>query len=297
MLVCPHLPEAPISSLLRVLTSAVASARNCVGGDMGKLCCGAVALALLSVDLGNVQAQNYLSGSVAGPSGPQAGVWVIAETKDLPTRFARIVVTDGEGRYLVPDLPKAEYDVWVRGYGLVDSPKVKATPGMTLDLTAVPAPSEKEAAQYYPAMYWFSLMRVPEERDFPLGKMSSQSEWLHTVKQGGCQSCHALGTPGTRAIPDMYRKGGDVASFDAWKERVPAGSSRAAMARDMARLGEPGLRYFAQWTDAIEKGALPFARPERPQGAARNLVVTIWDWSQSTYYLQDLVSTDRRNPR
>src|SRR5262249_62050256 len=94
-----------------------------------------------------------------------------------------------------------------------------------------------------------------------------------------------------------FRHGGEAASMDAWKERVTAGSSRAAMARDMARLGEPGLRYFAQWTDAIEKGALPFARPERPQGTARNPVGTLWGWSQSTYYLQDLVSTDRRNPR
>ena len=271
---------------------------------MGKLCCGAIAFALLSVSLGSVQAQNHLGGTVAGPNGPEAGVWVIAETKDLPTRFARIVVTDDEGRYVVPDLPRAEYDVWVRGYGLIDSPKVKATvipaqagTGMTLDLTAVPAPSEKEAAQYYPAMYWFSLMQVPSESEFPLGKMSSQTEWLHTLKQGGCQSCHALGTPGTRAIPDMFRKGGEVDSFNAWKERVTAGSSRAAMAREMARLGEPGLRAFAQWTDAIEKGALPFARPERPKGAARNLVVTLWDWSQSTYYLQDLVATDRRDPR
>src|SRR6478736_8956764 len=121
---------------------------------MGKLCCGAVAFALLSVGLGSVQAQNYLTGSVAGPNGPEAGVWVIAETRDLPTRFARIVVTDGEGRYLVPDLPAAEYDVWVRGYGLVDSPKVKASPGKVVNLKAVTAPDKKAAAQYYPALYW-----------------------------------------------------------------------------------------------------------------------------------------------
>src|SRR5713101_4045109 len=67
-----------------------------------------------------------LGGVVSGPRGPEAGVWVIAETTDLPTRFVRIVVTDEQGRYLVPDLPKANYSVWVRGYGLVDSPKVQA---------------------------------------------------------------------------------------------------------------------------------------------------------------------------
>ena len=65
-----------------------------------------------------------IGGVVAGPKGPEAGVWVIAETNDLPTRFTRSVVTDDQGRYVVPDLPKAKYKVWVRGYGLVDSPKI-----------------------------------------------------------------------------------------------------------------------------------------------------------------------------
>src|SRR6185295_8626975 len=63
---------------------------------------------------------NDISGTVTGPNGAEAGVWVIAETHDLPTRYAKIVVTDDRGRYLIPNLPKANYDVWVRGYGLVD---------------------------------------------------------------------------------------------------------------------------------------------------------------------------------
>src|SRR5687767_15948717 len=73
-----------------------------------------------------------ISGTVTGPKGPEAGVWVIAETNDLPTKYAKIVVTDDRGRYLIPELPKASYSVWVRGYGLVDSPKKRATPGTTL---------------------------------------------------------------------------------------------------------------------------------------------------------------------
>src|SRR5438093_1576181 len=98
-----------------------------------------------------------IEGVVTGPNGPESGVWVIAETTDLPTRFAKIVVTDDQGRYVIPQLPKATYDVWVRGYGLVDSPKTKSTPGKTLNLTAVATPDAKAAAQYYPAGYWFSL--------------------------------------------------------------------------------------------------------------------------------------------
>src|SRR6266496_6251920 len=104
-----------------------------------------------------------IGGVVTSAKGPEAGVWVIAETKDLPTKFVKIVVTDDRGRYLLPDLPKANFNVWVRGYGLVDSPKVQAAPGKVLNLTAVVAPNPRAAADYYPAGYWLSLIRVPEK--------------------------------------------------------------------------------------------------------------------------------------
>src|SRR3954452_22540955 len=74
-----------------------------------------------------------IGGVVRSASGPEAGVWVIAETTDLPTRYAKMVVTDDQGRYVIPDLPKAKYKVWVRGYGLVDSPKVDGEPGRELN--------------------------------------------------------------------------------------------------------------------------------------------------------------------
>jgi hypothetical protein len=77
---------------------------------------------------------------------PEAGVWVIAETTDLPTKFSRTVVTDDRGRYLIPDLPQANYNVWVRGYGLVDSAKVQSTRGKNLNLRATPAPNARAAA-------------------------------------------------------------------------------------------------------------------------------------------------------
>src|SRR2546430_10127079 len=109
---------------------------------------------------------NAIGGVVTGPHGPEAGVWVIAETSELATKFVKIVVTDDQGRYLLPDLPKATYRVWVRGYGLVDSPALRAAPGRTLNLTAVVAPDARAAAQYYPAGYWFSLIRVPAKSEF-----------------------------------------------------------------------------------------------------------------------------------
>ena len=116
-----------------------------------------------------------LGGVVTGPSGPEAGAWVIAESTDLPTKFAKIVVTDDLGRYLIPGLPRANYRVWVRGFGLVDSPKVQTSPGRILDLSAVPARSEKDAAQYYPAMYWWALLNPPAKGEFPMPKIKSDN--------------------------------------------------------------------------------------------------------------------------
>src|SRR5207253_5976732 len=92
-----------------------------------------------------------IGGVVTGPNGPEAGVWVIAETRDLPVRYIKIVATDDRGRYVVPDLPKANYTLWVRGYGLVDGPKVTSQPGKQLNLTATIAPNDAAAAKYYPA--------------------------------------------------------------------------------------------------------------------------------------------------
>src|SRR5229473_5723190 len=93
--------------------------------------------------------KDAIGGVVSSTSGPEAGVWVIAETTDLPTKFVKIVVTDDSGRYVLPQLPKANYKVWVRGYGLVDSPKAQAAPGKTVNLTAAVAPNSRAAAEYY----------------------------------------------------------------------------------------------------------------------------------------------------
>ena len=108
-----------------------------------------------------------IGGVVSGPGGSEVGVWVIAETTDLPTRLIKTVVTDDRGRYVLPDLPRANYDVWVRGYGLVDSPKVQASPGEILNLRAMVAPNLMAAAEYYPAGYWYSLIQVPDKSEFP----------------------------------------------------------------------------------------------------------------------------------
>ena len=244
-----------------------------------------------------------LGGLVTSAKGPEAGVWVIAETTDLPTKFVKIVVTDDRGRYLLPDLPKATFNVWVRGYGLVDSSKVKAAPGKLLNLTAIVAPNPRAAAEYYPAGYWFSLIRVPEKSEFPGNapggngispNIKSQADWIRTLKSGGCTACHQLGTKGTREIPKAL--GTFHTSAEAWERRIQSGQAGAQMAGGLNAMGKDrALAMFADWTDRMTGGELPPV-PPRPQGVERNVVITQWDWADPKAYLHDQVSTDRRNP-
>lgn len=244
-----------------------------------------------------------IAGVVTGPNGPEAGVWVIAETYDLPTRFAKIVVTDDQGNYLIPDLPKANYEIWVRGYGLVDSPKEKATPGASLDLTAVVAPDPHAAAQYYPGGYWFSLLQVPDKSKFPgtgsegngiSPTIKTQAQFLRTIKSGTCLACHQLGSKGTREFPPSLGKFNS--SVEAWERRLMSGQAGGNMVSTIHETGrEQILAMFADWTDRIAKGEVPQA-PPRPQGIERNVVITQWDWADPKAYLHDVVSTDRRNP-
>ena len=247
---------------------------------------------------------NDLGGAVTSASGPEAGVWVIAETTDLGTKMAKMVVTDDQGRYVLPDLPKASYEVWVRGYGLVDSPKVKTAPGKTLNLIAVTAPDAAAAAQYYPAIYWYSMLKIPDKSQFPgtgssgngiSPAMKSQGEYLDMVKTDGCVTCHQLGNKATRTIePEL---GHFNSGYEAWTRRVQSGQAATNMINNLGHMGTSGtLKMLSDWTDRIAAGALPSSKPQRPQGIERNIVVTMWDVMGPTAYLHDEISTDKRNP-
>jgi hypothetical protein len=250
----------------------------------------------------NVGSQD-IGGVVTSVKGPEAGVWVIAQTTDLPTKFVKIVVTDDQGRYLIPDLPKAGYKVWVRGYGLVDSTPVEAWPGKTLNLTAVVAPDARAAAQYYPANYWFSLADVPAKSEFPgtgpkgngISKdMKSQEQWLHIMKTDSCWSCHQLGDKATREIPANLGKFDSSAA--AWGRRIQSGQAGNNMINGLSQLGpERALKMFGDWSDRIAAGELP-PKPPRPQGIERNVVISEWDWADPKAYLHDEISTDKDDP-
>lgn len=240
-----------------------------------------------------------IGGIVTGPNGPEAGVWVIAETTELPTKFAKSVVTDDRGRYLIPDLPRATYSVWVRGYGLIDSPKVTSAPGRSLDLAAVAAPNAAAAARFYPAIYWYSMLKIPDEGQFggksDIPEKLTQVDWLKQMKNIGCIGCHQLGQASTRTIPKEF---GEFGSHEeAWIRRVQSGQSGEQMVNQLAGVfGGVPFKYFADWTERVAKGELPHAQPKRPDGLERNVVVTSWEWHTEKQYLHDLIASDRRNP-
>ena len=151
-----------------------------------------------------------IGGVVTSAKGPEAGVWVIAETTETPTRFIRIVVTDDQGRYVLPDLPRANFDVFVRGYGLVDSPRVKAKAGQQLDLKAVVAPDAKAAAEYYPAAWWMAMLKLPEGAQ-------EQEKFQQTMRS--CLDCHQLGNKATRELSPASKEGTKT-TLEAWDKRT-----------------------------------------------------------------------------
>lgn len=235
-----------------------------------------------------------VAGVVESANGPEAGVWVVAETDDFDTFFARIVVTNELGQYLIPDLPDADYRVWVRGYGLEDSAKIGASPGNVVDHDVNVAPDAATAAAVYPAAYWYSMLGLPSEdevADIP-GGMNNYLMW---IKNMGCVGCHQMGNEATRTLPPELA---DLESSEqAWARRIASGQAGGNMTRLAGDLlqGVP-IRYFADWSDRIAAGETPSNAPIRPAGLERNVVVTVRDWSDPKAYMHDLSGTDRRDP-
>ena len=225
-----------------------------------------------------------IGGVVTSAQGPEAGVWVVAETTDLPTRFIRIVSTDDDGRYVLPDLPDATYELFVRGYGLVDSPRVTASPGQTVDLEGVVAPDARAAAAVYPAAWWLSMLELPE------GDHSHQELGSQVT---GCMNCHQVGNRATREIPGDILSGAD-SHLQAWDRRVAMGPMGSSMASAFGRLGDQ-RRMFADWTERIAAGEAPTQTPPRPVGIERNVVVTLWDWGTQTDGRTDSAASDVRD--
>lgn len=235
-----------------------------------------------------------IAGIVTSRAGAEAGVWVIAETNDLGTRFAKIVVTDDQGRYVIPDLPDARYTVWVRGYGLADSAPVSAARGTRQNLGVTVAPNPTIAAQVYPAAYWYAMMKIPPASE--LAHINGdRNMYLGWMKNLACVGCHQIGQLSTRTIP------ASLGPFDthalAWQRRVQSGQAGGQMTNVLAgMLGGVPFRYLGDWTERVAAGELPATPPPRPSGLERNVVATVRDWSTDKAYMHDLISSDRRYP-
>jgi hypothetical protein len=275
------------------------------------LCAGLLALTVTIVVSAQAQRataspQGYITGTVQGEKGPEAGVWVIAETKDLPTNFIKIVVTDDQGRFMVPELPTATYKVWVRGYGLVDSTPSDMKPSATaVTLKVNSAKTPQEAAKVYPGNYWLSLLQPPDKSLFPgtgaqgngVGTaMQTQNYWINSLKSD-CNFCHQLGNQLTRSVDHVFKAKPELKTHaEAWEWRLGTGVRGTSMYSVLTNQGkEPSLKAFSDWTERIAKGEVPEA-PPRPKGVERNVVLTLWDWGTDHSFMHDEISTDKRKP-
>ena len=223
-----------------------------------------------------------IGGTVVNNNGgkPEAGVWVIAETKSLPTPYRKIVVTDDQGRFLVPDLPDGAYELWVRGYGLKDSERVKAARGATARLQVVNAATPQEAAKIYPASYWTSLIHPPAKEQLP-AKFVSQEHWLADFR-AGCNQCHQMGMQNMRNFTEPK----------IWETFI---NLNPGMKKNAETLGKDVLiATLVDWAKRVKAGEVPPA-PPRPTGIERNFVVTEWDWGAKESFIHDVTATDKRN--
>ena len=241
-----------------------------------------LALGLLKWPASGQQSATTIAGTVLNNTGgrPEAGVWVIAETKSLPVPFRKIVVTDDEGRFVVPDLPRADYELWVRGYGLRDSGRFKGALGGQVRLMVDNAASPQEAAKIYPSAWWNSLIQPPAKEELPAGFVSPE-HWLASLR--GCNQCHQIGMTGTRSWTNPK-------TWDAiFKMNNGMDGAANRLGRDLL------AKTLADWATRIQKGEVPPA-PPRPTGIERNFVITQWDWGAPESFFHDLTSTDKHNP-
>jgi hypothetical protein len=248
----------------------------------------------------------FISGTVRTAAGPEGGVWVIAETKDLQTNFIKIVVTDDRGRFMLPELPAASYSVWVRGYGLVDSTPQTLKPGAAdVQLTATQAKTPAEAAKVYPADYWLAMLEPPAKSEFPgtgakgngIGPgMLTQNHYINSLKMD-CNFCHQLGNQLTRSVDHVFKAKPELKTHaEAWEWRLGTGVRGTSMYAVLNNQGKDRLlKTYADWTERIAKGEVP-AAPPRPTGVERNVVLTLWDVGDDHSFMHDEIATDKNRP-
>jgi hypothetical protein len=205
-----------------------------------------------------------------------SGRVVIAETRDLPTPFAKIVVTDERGRYVVPDLPPASYRVWVRGYGSSIRRKSRPPRGRRKSYCGGRAKRGRRGPTLPGDLLVFHAQGAATS-EFPIGKVADQPEWLNVIKSAAATrvtrwhagNSHDL--EGARSVQGFHASVGPAhpvrSGADADGARYRA-ARRAARARIVRRLDRPDRGGRAAVRDAAAAA-----------GIERNVVLTLWDWS------------------
>ena len=199
-----------------------------------------------------------IGGVVTSSKGPEAGVWVIAETSDFQTKLRKIVVTDDRGRFLLPELPKANYKVWVRGYGLMDSTPVNAAPGKTVALTAVVAPNSARRRADLPAQ----LLALHAE-DPAQGCVSDAAGRRRRQTASNPGELDRLAEIRLPELPPDGRQDDAGNAAESWHVSFHQGGlgtadtvepGRRRNGHPHERLGhDRGIAMFADWTDRISR--------------------------------------------
>ena len=245
-----------------------------------------------------------IGGVVTSAKGPEAGVWVIAETTELPTRFARMVVTDDRRALCAAGFAQGQLQHLGARLRLGRFAEGESDARQESQFKSGGGAQRcRRGADIIRQFIGIRCSRFPTRASsaarvkFP-GKLT-QNQWLDSMKINGCVNCHQLGTLATRTFPKNvpHPLGKFSNSEEAWFRRVQSGQGGETMFNIAVKeLGAAPIRYFADWTDRIAKGELPHAKPPRPQGVERNIVVTTWDWLTEKHYLHDLIASDRRYP-
>ena len=234
-----------------------------------------------------------IGGVVTSANGPEAGVWVIAETTDLPHQAAKIVVTDDRGP--LPACLTCRRRTTRCGCAAMASSireGADSAPGKLLNLTAVVAPS---ASRSGPVLSGRStgmpcsrcLRRASSPAPVSNGngisrERQSQAEWVSRLKTRRLrQACHQLGNKATRELSPKL--GTFKSSVDAWEHRVQVGQAGPNMVNQMQQHGPAGADAVGRLTDRV-KGGEADLRPARPQGLERNVVLTQWDYGDAKKY-------------
>ena len=223
-----------------------------------------------------------IAGIVKDEAGhPLAGAWVTGVNATTSSHPRKTVVTDENGRYVIPDLPGPNpYQVRARVYGYADRwiKNVSAGTVVNIEYQAQDRLGSKETAAQYPAQYWLSLVDVPSESKVKAAGFEDQRHWMGQFNMV-CQLCHQLGTaatrrPKTRAEWDAVLKlAGNMDGF------------ANLLNRDLL------LDALAGWSEKIKGGALPPEASPRPAGKAAQYILSEWEVGTPFSYQHDLAAS------